>query len=444
MYNEFYAKERQRLFKTPGHEEIELALIKLYRYTGIEKYLTLAGHFILTRGRSQENGASHMYDEQYNQSHAPLEEQRTAEGHAVRANYIYTAMADYALIKGHEGLKTACKAIFEDTISKKMHIHGGVGTSSFGECYTLAYDLPPTTAYAETCASIGLMRFCRSYFALSGDFRALDVIERIANNILLASVSKDGKKYFYCNPLAVNKDISDYYSKIARYYTSSKQGPTFPDNERKVLQSCSCCPPNVSRTLGSFEEFVYCDYDGTILISLLTPSTCAHSAGEVEVSGDKDKFTVKVVGKSVYLRLPTWSKRTLVDGKEVEGNAILLSEGVHTVSLSLRISKFYTNGKVAVLSGKVAFFYGPTLLCAEGKDNEGKPFNLIPSDQLIRVENTEIGEAFVVTGLRRETGKDLYTDERPNYVDCEIKLIPYRDWANRGKDDMSVWFDDAK
>lgn len=146
----------------------------------------------------------------------------------------------------------------------------------------------------------------------------------------------------------------------------------------------------------------------------------------------------------VFLRLPAWSKITLIDGREAKGEVALLSEGTHAVELRLCISKFYTNGKVAALSGKVAFFYGPTLLCAEGKDNEGKPFNLIPSDELVRVERTEVGEAFVVKGLRRETGKDLYTDEKPNLVECEIKLIPYRDWANRGKDDMTVWFDDAK
>jgi DUF1680 family protein len=383
-----------------------------------------------------------MYDEQYNQSHAPLEDQRTAEGHAVRANYIYTAMADYALIKGHEGIKKACKAIFEDTIYKKMHLHGGVGTSSFGECYTVAYDLPPTTAYAETCASIGLMRFCKSYFALTGDFRALDVIERIANNILLASVSKDGKKYFYCNPLAVNKDISEYYSKIAWYYTSSKQGPTFPDSERKALQSCSCCPPNVARTLGSFEEFVYCDYEGKTMIALLTPSECKYDGGEMEVSGEGDKFTIKVSGEPVYMRVPTWSKNTLVDGERVTDSVVLLDNGEHTVELSLTVSKRYTGGKVAVLSGKQAFFYGPTLLCAEGRDNDGKPFNLIPSEVLIRIEKTEIGDCFVVKGLRREPIKELYSEEKPKLVECEIKLIPYRDWANRGKDDMTVWFDD--
>ncbi len=444
VYNVFYVDDRKNLFHTPGHEEIELALIKLYRYTGIEKYLTLAEYFILERGRRQENGPSHQYDEQYNQSHAPLEEQRTAEGHAVRANYIYTAMADYALIKKHEGLKKACKAIFEDTIAKKMHVHGGVGTSSFGECYTVAYDLPPATAYAETCASIGLMRFCRSYFALSGDFRALDVIERVANNILLASVSLDGKKYFYCNPLSVDKDISDYYTKTSRYYTNSKQGPKFPDSERRALQLCACCPPNLSRTLGSFEEFVYGDYEKKTLISLLVPSVCESPSGRIEVCGGGDCYEVTVKGEAVYLRLPRWSEKTLVDGVEQTGAFVLLEEGTHTVRLTLKLRKCYTNGKVSVLSGKFALFYGPTLLCAEGKDNEGKPFNLLPCGELKSIEKADGITFFTVAGKKRATGEELYCEKRPEIMDCDIRLIPYYCWANRGKDDMVVWFDDIQ
>lgn len=443
VYEVFCVGDRLNMFITPGHEEIELALIKLYRYTGIEKYLSLAEFFILKRGTKQENGVSHLYDEQWNQSHAPLADQRTAEGHAVRANYIYTAMADYALIKNHDGLKKACAEIFEDTIERKMHINGGVGTSSFGECYTVAYDLPPATAYAETCASIGLMMFCRSYYILSGDERALDTIERVSNNILLGAVSMDGKRYFYCNPMSVDKDSSDYYVRMSKYYTSSRQGPTFPDSQRRELQRCSCCPPNLARTLGAFEEYVFLRRNGKTVITMLMPSSCKHGENEIVISGGKDKYEICVTGESVILHLPAWSRKTLLDGRDIsDQKSVELIAGKHEILLDLRLWQCYTNGRVYALSGKFALFYGPTLLCAEGHDNEGKTFNLIPDGELVDIEERDGFTFFTVSGKKRVTNETLYSAARPALEKTTVRLIPYYQWSNRGKADMTVWFDD--
>lgn len=186
-----FVEEHSAGFVTPGHEEIELALVKMYRYTKSKKYLDLAAFFINERGKRAEDERG-----DYNQSHKPVREQTEVFGHSVRAVYLYTAMADLALELQDEALQKACKALYEDITKRKMYITGGIGSTCVGETFTRAYDLPNEEAYTETCAGIGLMFFCERMLALENCAAYADTIERVLYNGVLSGVSLDGARRF--------------------------------------------------------------------------------------------------------------------------------------------------------------------------------------------------------------------------------------------------------
>ncbi|MBQ9116931.1 MAG: glycoside hydrolase family 127 protein, partial [Clostridia bacterium] len=194
--------DRDTGFTTPGHEEIELALVRLYEATGEKRYLDLATFFVDERGSKDEPFAN-WANSKYCQAHLPVREQTTAEGHAVRAVYLYCAMADLALRNGDAELKKACETIFSDIIEKKMYITGGIGSSSVGEAFTVAYDLSNLLAYTESCAALGLALFANRMLNMDADSRYSDTIERVLYNGFMSSTSLDGKSFFYENPLEV-------------------------------------------------------------------------------------------------------------------------------------------------------------------------------------------------------------------------------------------------
>ena len=239
-----FVEEKSVAFSTPGHEEIELALVRLYRHTGKKKYLDLAAYFINTRGTAEED-----HNEPYHQSHLPVREQTEAVGHAVRAMYLYTGMAYLAAETKEPALIQACKTLWNDATQYKMYVTGGLGSTRIGEAFTNAFDLPNDTAYAETCAAIGLIFFSDAMLSLETDAKYADAIERALYNGMLSGLSQDGKAFFYENPLEIT--LNEHFAED-RFGTRK-----LPITQRVECFRCSCCPPNLNRVLSSLGKYAY-------------------------------------------------------------------------------------------------------------------------------------------------------------------------------------------
>ncbi|MBE6586376.1 MAG: glycoside hydrolase family 127 protein, partial [Ruminococcaceae bacterium] len=253
-----FMEEHSASFHTPGHEEIELALVKMYRHTGKKKYLDMAAYFINIRGTVEEANKNN-----YNQSHLPVREQDSAEGHAVRAVYLYTGMAYLAKETGDEALISACKKLWEDVTHRKMYITGGLGSTYIGEAFTTPFDLPPDQAYTETCAGIALCFFAKAMLALENKAEYADVAERALYNGVLSGLSIDGVQFFYENPLEIN---------LSERFNSVWGGRRFPAHRRVACFGCSCCPPNINRLLPTLGGYVYGLEGGTLYINQFADS----------------------------------------------------------------------------------------------------------------------------------------------------------------------------
>ena len=256
IYDRFVLK-RDTAFTTPGHEEIELALFKLYDHTGKDKYRELAEFFINERGKRKEDEyAPEVYN--YSQSGFPVREQRTAEGHSVRALYLYTAIAEMARVENDEELKAVVETVFNDIIEKKQYITGGIGSAHEGERFTYAYDLPNLTAYSETCASIAMAFFSGKMLELTGSAVCGDAFERVLYNGILSGVSLSGDKFFYVNPLEMELEKVRYNSLVPW-----KQAMPIP--KRVKLFECSCCPPNLCRFFGELAQYIYFEGENELM-----------------------------------------------------------------------------------------------------------------------------------------------------------------------------------
>lgn len=266
-----FGPEEGKCHGYPGHQEIELALIRLYRVTGREDYRRLAKYFIDQRGvgenyflaEEKEDGYRQIfpefagYDTKYSQSHLPVREQRTAEGHAVRAVYMYCAMADLAGLYQDEGLMQACRNLWEDMVRRRMYITGSIGSSGILERFTTDYDLPNNCNYSETCASIGLALFGRRMAQLTRDASYMDTAERALYNTVLSGIAQDGKSFFYVNPLEVWPD--------------NCMERTSKEHVKPVRQTwfgVACCPPNIARTLASMGQYIYFTDGDTLYVNL--------------------------------------------------------------------------------------------------------------------------------------------------------------------------------
>ena len=244
-----FVKEETAGFMTPGHPEIELALFRLYKCTKEKRYLELAKFFIENRGNNTKDKEKETWlygNMKYDQSHLPLRKQFTAEGHSVRALYLYCAVADIAMESDDVELQEVCKQLFDNIVEKRMYITGGVGSSSIGEAFTVDYYLPNTRAYAETCAAISLIMFAQRMFEMDHNAKYTDIVERVLYNGMLSGVSLDGKSFFYENPLEI--DPTDRTKDVCIFEQYREH---IPINQRVEIFSCSCCPPNLVRN--SFE-----------------------------------------------------------------------------------------------------------------------------------------------------------------------------------------------
>ncbi len=473
----------------PGHEEIEIGLVKLYRVTGTKKYLDLAKFFVDARGKAEgrvpfkaDGEENRMLYGEYAQDQKPLVEQTEAVGHAVRAGYLYAGAADVAALTGDAGYLTALDKIWADMAGTKLYITGGIGAAGGWEGYGPPYRLPNASAYAETCANIATFLWNSRMARLEEDAKYVDVMERILYNGVLSGISLTGDRFFYPNPLA-----------------------SFGQHQRVPWFGCACCPPNVARVLTSVPGYVYGAAAGKVYVNLFVQGTAKIIAGEakLEVVQTTDypwKGDIKIEVRpekpaplTLYVRIPGWAMGKPVptdlyrymeepagaaasaapakaEGTEVvaaeplvkdiempsvkvNGQAVdlVLQKGfllidrtwqagdAVEIALPMPVRRVLANDAVEADRGLVAVERGPLVYCAEWPDNDGKVANFIRPDAAPLAAETRadlLGGVVVVKGeaqaLVEKAGRPL-VEKKP------IVLVPYYSWANRGPGEMEVW-----
>lgn len=430
-----FMEEKSAKFFTPGHEEIELALIKMYRYTGKKKFLDLCAHFINTRGTVDEQRAN-----LYNQAHLPVREQDEALGHSVRACYLYTGMADLANETGDEALKAACRRLYDDMANCKMYVTGGLGSTYMGEAFTARYDLPNDTAYAETCASIGMIFFAHRMMQMDGDAKYADMIELQLYNGMLSGLSADGICFFYENPLEINL--------LERYESDCFGKRRFPITERLEYFGCSCCPPNLNRVLSSMGQYVYGLEGDTLFVNQYIGSTLKDGDTSCEIVTDYPRtgvVSVKAEGiGKVALRIPGWCKNFTLNKPYVmeKGYAVVENGGEIILEMEMTAEAVFADPRVLRNTGKLAVRRGPIVYCAEGKDNTGDLHSYLVKAGF---EAAEVPCEFGLPALDIPCRKllpfegGLYSTSAPASKETTLRMIPYNSFANRGESDMTVW-----
>jgi len=461
-----------------GHEEIEIGLMKLYHLTGNDTYLKEAEFFLRQRGKDPEFfdrqkaadakdpiiAGVYTFPKKYFQMHVPVEQQDTAEGHAVRLVYMSTALADLAATTNDKGLADVCRNIWRNIADKRMYITGGIGSTVIGEAFTLDYDLPNDTMYCETCASIGLIFFARQMLRIESRSEYADIMERALYNTALAGMALDGRHFFYVNPLEVVPE------KSAKDPGKSHVKPVRPE-----WLGCACCPPNLARMIASVDKYIYTAKEDEILVNLFirSESEFEQKGQTVRIKQECDyprsgKITFLVSNKgnnpvNLKIRIPGWADDYA--GKVDEKTADIVSDngywnvaipgGDHRIEYDIQITpkRWYCNPKVSENTGKVAIARGPQVYCAEGADNGTGLHNLnLPADSELNYEWRDdiLGGVGVIDAKGTRTDADdfgevLYcTANRPGEVECNIRLIPYYAWANRGEGEMRVWLNEAK
>ncbi len=429
-----------KLKKWPGHQEVEIGLVKLYRVTGNEKYLNLAKFFLDVRG---PNGG------QYNQAHKKPYDQNEAVGHAVRAMYMYSGMADIAALTGDQKYADATKVLWDNVVSKKMYITGGLGATKDGEAFGKNYQLPNAGAYCETCAGIGGALWNYRMFKLTGDAKYLDIFERTLYNGLLSGVSLSGDKFFYVNPLE-----SDGRHK------------------REAWFGCACCPPNVARFFAALSGYVFAKTDDTIYVNMF-----AACDGKINLKNSKVKIKQETFypwdGKvkltiepaksnnfTIAMRVPGWARGIAVPSDlyrytdsnialihfKLNGNPVVpeFKNGFayfnrqwqkdDTIEMELPMPARYVtaNPNVTDDADKIAIERGPIVFCAERADNDANVLGISIIDTY-PLWTDSIKD--LLGGVNIVHAKGLTADSTKR----DMKFIPYYAWANRGTGTMVVW-----
>lgn len=447
-----------------GHEEIELALVKLHELTGDPRHLALARTFVDARGtrpwwfdvEAERRGHPGVFGQhgvhpgssdplsvpEYRQAHLPVREQTEAVGHAVRATYLYCAMTDLAVLDGDESLQQAVDTLWRHLTTRRMYVTGGIGSSRANEGFTTDHDLPNETAYAETCAAIGLVLWARRL--ASGPLGSpdhLDILERALYNGALAGVSADGQRFFYENPLASAGDV-----------------------QRRDWFDCACCPPNLARLEAGLDQIAFTirpgGTDGAVDelgIDLPIGARLRTDLGGAEVTvriesegpaGGGLQLTVDSPSPTRWalrVRVPGWAEHAAatLDGEPVpiEGDLRIEREwnGTSTVELGWQVParRLYAHPAVAADVGRVALAHGPFIHCIEGVDLPGPAHAVVlPAD----AEITADGDALTAPAwLETADGEMLYPTTAPTRTPIELRTVRYHDWNNRGRSTMAVW-----
>lgn len=473
-----FGPEDGKIHGYDGHEEVELALFKLYAVTKNKRYLNLSKYFLDERGVEPyffdiewekrgktefwPGGVTRAWGRKYFQAHLPIRQQHSAEGHAVRVVYMLVAMADVAAETKDEDLFIVCKRLWENIVLKRMYITGGIGSTSIGESFTFDYDLPNDTVYAETCASIGLAFFAHRMLMIDPDSKYADVMERALYNTIIGGISQDGKSFFYVNPLEVNPEACE------KNATMHHVKPT-----RQKWFSCACCPPNITRILTSLGKYIYTVNKDTVYTNLYIGGEAIINMADSEIKLVQkteypwsENVSIKVfveeeIKFTLGIRMPSWCPKLEVMVNDevisIEGikssGYIMLSrvwKGGDEIRLTLKmpIHRMKANPLVKADIGKVAIQRGPIVYCMEEADNGSNIHEIyLPKDAKLeaKFEKDLLGGIMTINAeanriKNNEWINELYSaDIKEQCYPVNVKFIPYYTWANRGTGEMSVW-----
>ncbi|EKQ56224.1 MULTISPECIES: beta-L-arabinofuranosidase domain-containing protein [unclassified Clostridium] len=469
-----FGPEEDKMHGYPGHEVIEMALIRLYKIKKDEKYLKLAKYFIDERGKAplyfEEEGKKYnnkfwwedsYFKYQYYQAGKPVREQEAAEGHAVRAVYLYSGMADVARETNDDELLEACERLWDNMTKKRMYITGGIGSSQYGEAFTYDYDLPNDTIYAETCASIGLVFFARRMLEISPKSKYADIMEKALYNGVISGMSLDGTKFFYVNPLEVVPESSEKDHLRAHVKV-----------ERQKWFGCACCPPNLARLLASIGSYAYSIKENTMFMHLYmggeitTNLSNNNVAFKVETNYPWDenvKITLNIkeeINFEVAIRIPEWcgNYNIKVNGEDVEYKIIYgyayidrvwKNADAIDVDFKMPVEVMSANVNVRENIGKVAVMRGPIVYCLEEEDNGADLHRIYLSSNpnfAYKYEKDLLGGVVTIEGNGKRLQEDNCNEDKLYSAKAEIKYeykklkwIPYYSWANRNLGEMIVW-----
>jgi len=456
--------ERFRKSNTPwvsGHQEIELALVKLYKLTDEKKYLELSDWFLEQRGHGHGVGAiwnNPHWGAKYAQDDIPVKDQKEISGHAVRAMYLYTGAADVAAAKNDDEYMHAMKTVWEDVVFRNMYITGGIGSSGSNEGFSVDYDLPNESAYSETCASVGMVFWNQRMNLLEGESKYIDVLERSLYNAALDGLSLEGSHFFYGNPLASNGQHS-----------------------RREWFGTACCPSNISRLVASVGDYIYAKTDNSVWVNLFIGSKSNFHIDNVEVPIEMTTNypldglvnitmnPVKKVKYSLNLRLPGWAKEdpvpgdlyTFKDQSKEKFNVLLNDKSVNfkekngyviidrewkkgdkiQYTLPMEVKRVVSRDEVLANKDRIAIQRGPLVYCVEGVDNDGSAWNILMPDNA----NFEVIEFNIldekVMAIKTEMSVFKISEDGSKIITEKKKVItvPYYTWANRGQNEMQVW-----
>lgn len=446
----------------PGHEEIELALMKLYRVTGEKRYFKLAEYFINDRGAEPNlfvddpEMQAHGVPPAMFQADRPVREESEARGHAVRAVYLLCGMADVAEESGDESLLAACRRICDSIVNRRMYVTGGIGSSFAGEKFTRDYDLANgSLMYAESCAAMGLALFLRRMYLLTGETSFLDILELALYNSVLAGINLDGDRFFYTNYLEVDDNLECYNC------GSRTREPWF---------GCSCCPTSFSRFLPQLGSFLFSVDEKRSQISLDIPAAATVRAplhgGEVLFSVEggypydgRVSVTVGSSGRFAFrFRVPGWCRRCTarLNGETIAPDGVIEREwragDQMEFDLDMPVEFLRSDPRVTENAGRIALKRGPLVYALEQLDQEhplremlidtAAPCRILPAPAEFPA-GTAVIEGSAVHEICASSGALYFTGE-PKYRRCSFRAIPYALWQNRGETNMRVWMREAR
>ena len=439
-----------------GHQEIELALVKLYKTTGDKRYLDLSEWFLEQRGHGYFEKRPGSQD--YCQDKLPVKEQVQISGHAVRAMYLYTGAADVAALKNDPGYLNAMKQVWEDVVYRNMYITGGIGSSGRNEGFSVDYDLPNEQAYCETCASVGMVFWNQRMNLLTGESKYVDVLERSLYNGALDGLSLKGDRFFYGNPLA-----------------------STGNNTRSEWFGTACCPSNIARLVESVGDYVYAKSNEALYVNLFVGNTASVTIqnrkirlkqvtnypwdGKIQISVTPEKPTEF----DLSVRIPGWANNQPVPGDTyqfsdnfsekitlslngmpaafeiVKGYAVIHKNwkkgDVVEINLPMPVRRIVAIDKVKENQNRVALQRGPLVYCFEHADNDGKAMNIVIPDQAVFKTEFKSGllNGIVVIQTQATIAKISADGASVGTVNQTVTAVPYYSWANRGKGQMQVW-----
>ncbi|MEJ0107047.1 MAG: beta-L-arabinofuranosidase domain-containing protein [Bacteroidota bacterium] len=441
-----------------GHEEIELALVKLYKVTNNDRYLKLADWYLAQRGNHYYNYGTNWIKPEYWQDLIAVKKQTEITGHAVRAMYLYTGAADVSAVTGDKDYMYVMQKVWEDVVYRNMYITGGIGTGGTDEAFSVDYDLPNENAYCETCASVGMVLWNQRMCELTGESKYIDVLERSLYNGALDGLSLSGDRFFYDNPLASNGQHS-----------------------RREWFGTACCPANIARLVVSVGDYIYGKSDKGIWVNLFVGSNTDFKIGKNPVKINMQtgypwngniKMNVDPSKKSkfnIYLRIPGWANgepapgdlykftgytaepvSVKVNGKEIQyrfenGFAVIEREwkkgDVIEYTIPMPVNYIIAGNQLRYDAGRIALQRGPILYCMEGADNNGEVWNLIvpastkftTKEQRVLTEPVIALQGEALSAKPSTDGISIVMEKRT------VTAIPYYTWANRGANEMQVW-----